>query len=291
MHNEGGLTASLRSGAKMMIMNAGAMLSTTTNMPDLVESSSAPYVNVIGAKITRLSKEDCAQRVIDLAKQKSKKYVCVASAHTIMEGFDHPRMLEILNRADMTVADGVSIIIALKILGDRHQHRTTGTDLVWETCRLAAENGLSVGFYGSSDECLNQLRAMLATSLPYLNVAYTYSPPFRELSVEEDEALMTQMNESNTDIMFIGLGNPKQEWWIDAHYQRSQAVLLGVGAAFDFISGMKKRAPKVVRKLGLEWLWRLVKEPKRMWRRNFVHNPRYLWQLFLQLTRLKKFEV
>lgn len=211
----------------MRIMNAGAMLSTTTNMPDPVKETSVPYVNVIGAKITRLSKEDCAQRVIDLARSKAKKYVCVASAHTIMEGFDHPKMLEILNRADMTVADGVSIIIALKILGDRHQHRTTGTDLVWETCRLAEKNGLSVGFYGSSDECLNQLRALLAKELPGLRVAYTYSPPFRELSVEEDEALMTEMNASQTDIMFIGLGNPKQEWWIDSHYQRSEAVLLG----------------------------------------------------------------
>lgn len=253
--------------------------------------SEVPFVNVIGAKIAKISREEAAEKIVALAHNRERKYICVASAHSILEGYDDPRQLQILNNAFMTVADGVSLIAAMKLLGNWNLHRSSGTELVHEICRRGKREGIKVGFYGASPECVELLCEKLKEQYPNLEIVYAVSPPYRELSVEEKRAALTEMNDSGAHIMFIGLGNPKQELWIDEHYQHCDSVLIGVGAAFDFISGTKKRAPYIMRRMGLEWLHRLVLEPKRMWRRNFIHNPRYVGLLLLQLTGLKKFKV
>ena len=168
-------------------------------------------------------------------------------------------------------------------LGTERSNRVYGPDLTLSVCQAAAEAGIPVGLYGGTPEVLDALQKNYRGRFPQLQIAYAYSPPFRPLTREEDEAVVQAINASGARILFVGLGCPKQEQWVAGHRDRVQAVMLAVGAAFDFHSGRVRQAPRWMQRSGLEWLFRLLMDPRRLWRRYFRNNPRFLWLVIWQL--------
>jgi N-acetylglucosaminyldiphosphoundecaprenol N-acetyl-beta-D-mannosaminyltransferase len=203
----------------------------------------------------------------------------------VMEGVDDPAYREIVNAADLVTSDGMPLVWSLRLLGARASQRVYGPDLTPLLCERAAAEGIPVGFYGSSPEVLEAMVANLRSANPELEIAYQQSPPFRELSVEEIEREIEEIRASGARIIFVGLGCPKQERWMHARRGEIGAVLIGVGAAFDYVGKTKAQAPRFMQAHGLEWLFRLVTEPRRLWRRYLYHNPRFVGLFVAQLAR------
>jgi N-acetylglucosaminyldiphosphoundecaprenol N-acetyl-beta-D-mannosaminyltransferase len=188
-----------------------------------------------------------------------------------------------LNAADRVTPDGVPLVWALRWLGVRDAGRVYGPSLMAVVCRRAEEEGIPVGLYGGRAEVLDTLRASLTQKFPRLDIAFAWSPPFREPSPEEERRAIQAVEDAGVRILFVGLGCPKQERWMTKHRDALSGVALGVGAAFDFLSGAKPQAPGWMQRAGLEWLFRLVSEPRRLWRRYLVQNPRFAFHLARQV--------
>ncbi|MEW6447676.1 MAG: WecB/TagA/CpsF family glycosyltransferase [Bacillota bacterium] len=248
-----------------------------------------PHGRVLGVRVDATSFADAVSRIGGWANGFESRYVVVANVHVAMMAHDDPAYREIVNNADLVTPDGMPLVWALRVLGFKQQERVHGARLVLDLCNWAAANEAPVFFYGSTPETLAALRRNLLARFPNLRIAGMYSPPFRPLSPAEDEADVKRINASGAHIVFVGLGAPKQERWMAAHRGRVNAVMLGVGAAFDILAGRIKQAPAWMQRSGLEWLYRLLKEPRRLWWRYLYYNPRYLALLSLQLLGLKKF--
>jgi N-acetylglucosaminyldiphosphoundecaprenol N-acetyl-beta-D-mannosaminyltransferase len=247
-----------------------------------VTAKSFEQGDVLGTKVAVTTLSAAADFVCQAVTEGRHGYVCAAPVHSIMEGSDDTSFQAILNRAIMVVPDGSPVAWSLRRQGFSSQQRVPGPDLMLEVCRLAAERGLTVGFYGSSVECLRLLEQKLPNDCPRLNITYTYSPPHRVLDADEQIEIVRDIQDSKTNILFVGLGCPKQERWMADHEQLLPCIMLGVGAAFDFHAGLLKRAPGWMQQRGLEWLYRLVSEPRRLWRRYAKHNPRFVIRTLLQ---------
>jgi N-acetylglucosaminyldiphosphoundecaprenol N-acetyl-beta-D-mannosaminyltransferase len=194
-----------------------------------------------------------------------------------------------MNAADLVTPDGMPLVWGLRLLGIRTAARVYGPDLTPHLLEAAAREGIPVGFYGATDAVLEKLLRAVGSRYPSLRVAYAWAPPFRALTREEDRAATTLINDSGARILFVGLSTPKQERWMAAHRGRVEAVMLGVGAAFDFLAGTKRQAPRWMMRAGLEWLFRLASEPRRLARRYLKHNPRFLILFLTQLCGWRKF--
>jgi N-acetylglucosaminyldiphosphoundecaprenol N-acetyl-beta-D-mannosaminyltransferase len=203
----------------------------------------------------------------------------------IMEAFDSEDFRRIINKADIVTPDGMPIVLMLRILGLKGQKRVYGPTLALRICEAASRFGLPVGFYGGNPRAIKNLVQNLSNRYASLIIAYNYSPPFRPLSAEEDQTAIESINNSRIKILFVGLGCPKQEYWMFNHRGKINAVMIGVGAAFDFHAGIKKQAPSWIMAIGLEWLFRLCNEPRRLWRRYLYNNPRYLFLVARQILR------
>jgi N-acetylglucosaminyldiphosphoundecaprenol N-acetyl-beta-D-mannosaminyltransferase len=177
----------------------------------------------------------------------------------------------------------------MRMKGIRHQQRVYGPALVNHLLSAAAERDISVGFYGSTPEVLHAMIQRAKGKWPDLIVACRISPPFRELRPDEAQELAQQITESGARILFVGLGCPKQERWMAAHRGRIPAVMIGVGAAFDFLAGTKPMAPRWMQTAGLEWLFRLMCEPRRLWRRYLYQNPRFMALAAAELLGIRRF--
>jgi N-acetylglucosaminyldiphosphoundecaprenol N-acetyl-beta-D-mannosaminyltransferase len=212
-------------------------------------------------------------------------YVCVATVHMVMEAHDDPEFAARVNAADLVVPDGMPLVWMQKRLGAGQASRVRGNDLTINLCRYAEGAGLSVGFYGGRQEVLDAIKVRAARDFPKLKIAYAYAPPFRELSEAEDAKVVVGINDAAPDILFVGLGCPKQENWMAAHRGEVKAVMAGVGAAFDFYAGNLREAPRWLSNIGLEWLFRLAMEPGRLWRRYLILNPRFIWLAVRQLRK------
>lgn len=215
------------------------------------------------------------------------RYVCAANVHMVMEGHDSQDFRAIVNGADMITSDGMPLVWMLKRLGLTEAERVYGPTLTLHLCASAAEAGVPVGFYGGSPAVVEELTRVLTTRFPRLDIRYAHSPPFRALSEQEDRAVTADIRASGARILFVGLGCPKQEQWMAAHRYDLPLVQVGVGAAFDFHAGKVKQAPPWMQGAGLEWAFRLGSEPRRLWRRYLVHNPRFLVLAWVQLMRHK----
>ena len=240
-------------------------------------------------RVDATSLEDATRRVLAWSKAGESRYVCVANVHMVMEAYDTPDFREIVNAADLVTPDGMPLVWMLRRLGFPDQERVAGPDLTLKICEAASREGIPVGFYGGTPEVLQSLVANLKRKYPALKITYAHSPPFRALSPEEDAQVIEEINGSGARVLFVGLGCPKQERWMAAHKGRVQAVMLGVGAAFDFHAGRLPQAPAWMRRAGLEWLFRLLTEPRRLWRRYARHNPRFVILALMQLLGLRKF--
>jgi N-acetylglucosaminyldiphosphoundecaprenol N-acetyl-beta-D-mannosaminyltransferase len=237
---------------------------------------------ILGSRIHAVTPHVALDRVIEWARERTSRYVCFADVNLVMHAHNDASFREIINRAALVAPDGTPVVTALRVLG-ADANRTCGPDALPLVLSAAEREGLPVGFYGASSATLQKLVARAKAEHPRLHVAYAVSPPFRALTEDEDAAMAAEVKESGTRILFVGLGCPKQERWMAAHSPEIPAVMLGVGAAFDFYAGTVRRAPVWTRQAGLEWTVRLMREPGRLWRRYLLHNPRFLLLFARQL--------
>jgi N-acetylglucosaminyldiphosphoundecaprenol N-acetyl-beta-D-mannosaminyltransferase len=244
-------------------------------------------IDVLGTRVDAITRADAADRVTRWALRAESRSVAVATVNNVMEGHDDPDYLAVMRRADLITADGMPLVWALKLFGAPVARRVAGTELTLAILRRAAPNGIPVGFFGGTPEVLDRLRGWAEATFPGLDVAFIASPPFRPLSEEEEEQVVADIAASGARIVFVGLGCPKQELWMDRVHGRLPAVTVGVGAAFDFLSGSKRRAPRFMQRAGLEWAFRLGSEPRRLWRRYARHNPRFVALFIAQLLHLR----
>ncbi|MFA4966580.1 MAG: WecB/TagA/CpsF family glycosyltransferase [Thermoleophilia bacterium] len=210
--------------------------------------------------------------------------VCAANVHMVMEAWDDPGYRAIINGADLVVPDGQPLVWALRWLGVPQRRRVrVSPDLLVRLFAEAERSGSAVGLYGGSDQTLPQFMASLAKQWPSLRVPFAWAPPFRPLTTNEDAEVVERISAAGVRLLLVGLGCPKQERWMAEHRERLSCVMIGVGAAFDLFGGRTKEAPRWTRDIGLEWAWRLVQEPRRLWRRHARHDPRFiallLWQI------------
>ena len=248
-------------------------------------SQGCPSRYVLGMRVDGTSYREAAEAIADLVSAGDGGVVCVSNVHMVMEAFDDPEFQGIVNSADLVTPDGVPLVWALRMLGVEKAERVYGPSLLPMVCELARERGLSVGFYGGSAGVLDELVRRMGERFPGLDVSFVWAPPYRALSAEEDQKTIDGIEASGTKILFVGLGCPKQERWIAEHRNSLSCVMLGVGAAFDFYTGHKAQAPAWMQVAGLEWLFRLCREPRRLWRRYLYHNPRFVFHFIRQLAR------
>ena len=210
------------------------------------------------------------------------RYICVASVHGVITARDDRDVSRFLNEADVVTPDGMPLVWALRSFGYTHQQRVYGPHLMIRLCESAAKYGHRIFLYGGTDHGLRSLRNRLRKQIPKLQIAGSYAPPFRPLTLAETEGVRELILGSEADLVFVGISTPKQERWM---YENKEAlpgiVLVGVGAAFDFHSGRVRQAPEWMQRHGLEWLFRLLMEPSRLWRRYVLITPRFLplWAL------------
>jgi N-acetylglucosaminyldiphosphoundecaprenol N-acetyl-beta-D-mannosaminyltransferase len=240
---------------------------------------------ILGIRIDATSLEDATGRVLDWSIKVESRYVCAANVHMVMEAYDSRKFAEVVNGADLVTADGMPLVWALRMLGIRDAGRVYGPDLTLRILAAAARKGVPVGFYGGTPQVLNRLMAVVKERFPAIAVPFAWSPPFNPLAAEEDERVTEKINTSGARILFVGLGCPKQEEWMARHRGEVQGVMLGVGAAFDYIAGAKPQAPRWLMRIGFEWLFRMVTEPQRLWKRYLKHNPRFVLLLALQIIK------
>jgi N-acetylglucosaminyldiphosphoundecaprenol N-acetyl-beta-D-mannosaminyltransferase len=243
---------------------------------------------VLGTWVDALFWEDAIGQLVTWGLARESRYVCICNVHVIVTATRDPEFKSALSGADMTTADGAPIAWALRQLGFPAQERIAGPDLMWRYLREAERLGQQVFLYGSTSETLIKLRSSIVREFPRLKVAGMRSPPFRSTSWAEDQAEVDEINRSGANVVFVGLGCPKQEKWMAAHKGRVNAVMIGVGAAFDFHSGTVKRAPLWWQRNGLEWLYRLGSEPRRLMRRYLVTNTLFIIGFSRQLI-VKKY--
>lgn len=240
-------------------------------------------VPVIGARIDVLSWADALQRIHAWATLRESRCVCICNAHSVVTASQDPAFAQALEQADMATPDGAPVAWMLRRQGHPGQQRINGPDLMWRYCQQAAQRGEPMFLYGSTPSTLETLERRLVAELPGLVIAGRLSPPFRPLTPAEDEADVAAINASGAGLVWVSLGCPKQELWMAAHAGRVRAVMIGVGAAFDFHAGTVSRAPAWMRQNGLEWLHRLASEPRRLWRRYLVTNTLFVLGALRQL--------
>ena len=251
----------------------------------LLESECSPREGACTILNTRFDLVDY-QTVMDTIDQwrhsGQRHYVTMSNPRDVILFDRDTQMRQALMGSELTLPDGVGIILAAQLLGLSHHGRVTGPTLMLKLCDWGREAGYRHFFCGGREGVADHLAQRLAARFPRLQVAGTYCPPFRKLSGEEEQTMVDTINAAEADIVWVGLGAPKQEIWMAYYRSRLDApALIGVGAAFDFHSGNAKWAPAVVRKLGLEWAYRLVHEPRRMWPRN-VYNTMFLARVLHQ---------
>jgi N-acetylglucosaminyldiphosphoundecaprenol N-acetyl-beta-D-mannosaminyltransferase len=239
--------------------------------------------DVIGFPVTAMPFERQIALMVSWAKERRSKAVCIANVHMLIEAYQHPDFAAVLRGADLVTPDGMPLVWMLKMLGSNDQDRVAGLDVLQGLCTSASNNNVSVFFLGSQQIILDKMRFKLEQEFPELEIVGMEPLPFRPLTLEEDDALIQQVNASGAGILFIALGCPKQEAWIAQHKGKINAVMVGLGGAFPVYAGIHKRAPSVVRALGFEWLYRLVQEPRRLWGRYKSTIPIFIWLACKQL--------
>lgn len=250
-----------------------------------MQSHSRVGGSVIGAFIDALDWSEAIGRIQQWASNKESRYVCICNAHSVVSASSESDFHKVLSEADMATPDGAPVAWFLRKIGFPDQQRINGPDLMLKYCDEAQNTGESIFLYGATDETLRVLEIELLKRYPRLSIAGSISPPFRALSEEEDRDVVDKINKSGAGTVWVSLGCPKQEKWMYAHKGRIDAVMIGVGAAFDYHAGTIRRAPVWFQKNGLEWFYRLCSEPRRLWKRYLVTNTIFVLKAARQLVR------
>lgn len=248
-------------------------------------------VNILGVGVHALDMAATIRIIRSWISDDSQNYICVTNVHAVMECYRSSRINRIYREAGLVTPDGMPLVWLSRIAGFKNTQRIYGPDLLIEFLNATKQCGFKHFFYGGEEGIVDKLAQSLCNKFPGLNIAGCYSPPFRKLTEEEDLKITELINKSEADIVWVGLGAPKQEIWMADHLGKIQApVMIGIGAAFDFLSGSKPQAPRWIRSVGLEWFFRLLTEPCRLWKRYLVYNSHFVLLSLLQLLGLKKFE-
>lgn len=244
--------------------------------------------NILGVGVSAINMEMALETIDRWIGERSPNYVCVTGVHGVIDSQSDPELRRTLNRAGLVTPDGMPLVWVSRLRKQSHVSRVYGPDLMTDVCARSPEKGYRHFLYGGAPGVPELLTEALRRKFPGIEIVGHYSPPFRPLTPEEDEAVVRQINESRADIVWIGLSTPKQEHWMAAHLDRLEApVMVGVGAAFDFLAGLKTQAPLWMQRNGLEWLYRLVTEPRRLWRRYFRIVPLFLIYMTLDSLGLR----
>lgn len=245
-------------------------------------------LSILGVMISRTNYEAVVEKVILCAKRKECLAVTALAVHGIMEGFIDESFRKGLNEIHIVTPDGQPVRWSLNLLGAKEvKERVYGPALMIKICEKAANGKLSIFLYGSKIEVLEKLQTNLLSKYPHLIIAGKQADRFREASPEEEGIDIAAIKNSKADIVFVGRGCPRQEKWIVNKIGKLDCPMIAVGAAFDFHAGTLKQAPQFFQQWGLEWLFRLIQEPKRLWRRYLLYNPRFMFHLSLQLLGKK----
>jgi N-acetylglucosaminyldiphosphoundecaprenol N-acetyl-beta-D-mannosaminyltransferase len=240
--------------------------------------------SVIGVPIDVITWDEAIARLTRWSRARESRVVCVCAVHSVVTAHDDAEFRGIIRKADMATPDGAPVAFMLRRTGFAGQQRINGPDLMWKYCERAQHNGEKIFLYGGQPEVLEKLTAVLKTRFPGIAVVGAYSPPFRDLTEQEDEVIVGKINASGAGVVWVGLGCPKQERWMEAHRGRINAVMVGVGAAFDYHAGTLRRAPVWMQRRGLEWLYRLGHEPRRLWKRYLSSNTTFVLAAARQLA-------
>lgn len=241
------------------------------------DAPEVPRVDVLGVNVSAVNMDQALDALDRWITEDARTYVCVTGVHGVMESRRDERLRHIHNDAGLVTPDGMPLVWWSRASGQRHVTRVYGPDLLLACCRRSLTTGYRHFFYGGNDGVADLLARRLAQKFPGLVVAGTYTPPFRPLTPEEDDEVVARINAAAPEVLWVGLSTPKQEYWMAEHVGRIAApVMIGVGAAFDFHAGLKKQAPVWMQHSGLEWLFRLGSEPRRLWKRYLVNNPAFV---------------
>lgn len=247
-----------------------------------VDKSLIPTCNIMGVNIAAVDMGWLVGYLSAHINDLSGDYICVSNVHTTVTAFEDREYLKIQNGGIMAIPDGGPLSSVGQRRGFENMKRTTGPSLMGEIFKISAENCYRHYFYGSTDETLKKLYASLTETYPGIQIAGMYSPPFRPMTEEEDRESVEKINETKPDFVWVGLGAPKQEKWMAEHQGKVNGLMVGVGAGFDYYAGNIKRAPGWMQKCNLEWVYRLLQDPKRLFGRYWHTNTRFIWNVMIK---------
>jgi N-acetylglucosaminyldiphosphoundecaprenol N-acetyl-beta-D-mannosaminyltransferase len=256
------------------------------------KSKPAPRANVLGVGVSAINLDLAVATVAEALDLKVKGYVCVTGVHGVSEAQRDPAFRKILNDALLTTPDGMPMVWMGRWQGFREMARVYGPDLMLQVCEFGQARGWTHFLYGGAPGVADDLQRRLEQRFPKLKVVGVNTPPFRPLTADEERELVHQVGALKPDIFWVGLSTPKQERFMARYWQELEATLFfGVGAAFDFHAGRMRQAPRWMQRSGLEWLFRLACDPRRLWKRYSVNNPLFLIRALCQLAGIRKYRL
>jgi N-acetylglucosaminyldiphosphoundecaprenol N-acetyl-beta-D-mannosaminyltransferase len=266
------------------------------SQPNLRRSLSAPFahahVDVLGVKVSAIDLEQAVEMADRWVTSGNLGYICVTGVHGVMEAQSDPEFRRILNHAVINTPDGMPMSWVGRLRGFRRMNRVYGPDFMAAMCRLSVEKGYRNFLYGGNPGVAELLSETLQKRFPGLQVVGTYTPPFRPLNAEEEGELLVQLRQSKPHILWVGLSTPKQEKFIAQYLEQLEVPLsVGVGAAFDYHTGRLRECPGWLKRAGMQWLHRLMQDPRRLWRRYLRNNPAFLWHMACQISGLKRYQL
>ena len=251
-----------------------------------------PRVNVLGVGVHALNLRTAVTALQGAIETRSKGYVCVTGVHGVSEAQSDPAFRAILNHAFLNTPDGIPLVWIGRASGFPEMDRVYGPDLLHEVCKASQWTKWRHFFYGGGPGTAEALAATLQAKFPRLQIVGTHTPPFRPLTPDEFEQFQAQIAAARPDIIWVGLSTPKQELFMSSTLSKLDVpIMIGIGAAFDLVSGRVRQSPRWIQRSGFEWLYRLIQEPRRLWKRYLKNNPLFVWRTFLQQTGLRRYSI
>ena len=242
---------------------------------------------ILSLNISTGTYDSILKRIISFSEKRISSYICVANVHMCIESYKNSSFAKNVNDADLVTPDGMPLAKSVKLLYGQKQERVAGMDLLPDLLAAAEKENLGVFFYGGTDEMLDETKEYVKSNYPDLSNQHYLSPPFRPLTIEEEEEIVNTINQSEAHLVFVALGCPKQEKWMASMEGRVNACMIGIGGALPVMIGLQKRAPKWMQQLSLEWLFRLIQEPRRLFKRYFITNSLFMYLLFKEWFRIR----
>ena len=247
-----------------------------------VDKSAIPICNIMGVDIAAIDMDWLVDYLKRNVKNLSGDYICVSNVHTTVTAYEDQEYCKVQNGGIIAIPDGGPLSSVGQKRGFKNMKRTTGPSLMGEIFKISAAEGYRHYFYGSTDETLEKLYSVLTEFYPGIQIAGMYSPPFRPMTEDEDKAIVDRINETKPDFVWVGLGAPKQEKWMATHQGRVSGLMIGVGAGFDYHAGNIERAPEWMQKSNLEWVYRLLQDPRRLFGRYWHTNTKFIWNAIVR---------